>query len=59
MRCAGRNIKGLTISDARYYESESANANDSKGDPARNLKIEMERKEKLRTLETEIYNKNY
>ena len=39
MRCAGRNIKGLTISDARYYESESANANDSKGDPARNLKI--------------------
>ena len=39
MRCAGRNIKGLTINDARYYESESANANDSKGDPARNPKI--------------------
>ena len=39
MRCAGRNIKGLTINNARYYESESANENDSKGDPAKNSKI--------------------
>ena len=29
----------LTINDARYYESESANTNDSKGNPARNPKI--------------------
>ena len=39
MRCAGRNIKGVTINDTRYYDSESANANDSKVDPARNPKI--------------------
>ena len=39
MRCAGRNIKGMTINDTRYYDSESANANDSKVDPARNPKI--------------------
>ena len=29
----------MTINDARYYESESANANDSKGDPAKNPRI--------------------
>ena len=32
-------LKGLTINDARYYESDSSNANDAKGDPASDLNI--------------------
>ena len=32
-------LKGLTINDADYYESNSANANDAKGNPAIDLKI--------------------
>ena len=27
-------LKGLTINDDDYYESDSANANDAKGNPA-------------------------
>ena len=32
-------LKGLTINDAEYYESDSSNKNDAKGNPASNLKI--------------------
>ena len=32
-------LKGLTINDAKYYESESENANDAKGDPASDPKL--------------------
>ena len=33
-------LRGLTINDAGYYESKSANANDAKGDPASNPKVD-------------------
>ena len=33
-------LKGLTINDAGYYESDLANANDKKGNPASKPKIE-------------------
>ena len=32
-------LKGLTINDAGYYESDPANANDTKGDPASDPKV--------------------
>ena len=32
-------LKGLTINDAGYYESESANENNAKGDPASDPKV--------------------
>ena len=32
-------LKGLTINDDEYYESDSANANDAKGNPASDPKI--------------------
>ena len=32
-------LKGLTINDAEYYESDSANANDAKGNPSSDPKI--------------------
>ena len=32
-------LKGLTINDAGFYESDSANKNDAKGDPASNPKV--------------------
>ena len=32
-------LKGLTINNAEYYESDSANANDAKGNPASDPKI--------------------
>ena len=32
-------LKGLTINNTGYYESDSSNANDEKGDPASYLKI--------------------
>ena len=32
-------LKGLTINDAGYYESESVNTNYAKGDPASNMKV--------------------
>ena len=32
-------LKGSTINDSGYYESESVNANDGKGDPESNPKV--------------------
>ena len=32
-------LKGLTINDSGYYESDSANENDTKVDPAINPKV--------------------
>ena len=32
-------LKGLTINDARYYESDPVNANDSKGNPTSDPKV--------------------
>ena len=32
-------LRGFTINDVGYYESDSANANDAKGDPASNPRV--------------------
>ena len=34
------NLKGLKINDAEYYESNSANMNDAKGDPTSDPKVD-------------------
>ena len=56
-------LKGLTINDAGYYESDSANENYAKGYPASNPKVATHTsnggKENLRTLATSICNKTY
>ena len=55
-------LKGLTINDAGYYESDSANVNDAKGDLASNPKVATHtsdgKKRKLQTLAKDICNKN-
>ena len=58
-----KKLKYLTVNDARYYESDSGNKNDTNGNPARNpntVTHNSDRKEKkLWTLATEISNKKY
>ena len=55
-------LKYLTINGAGYYISNSVSANDIHGNLTRNLKTvthTSKRKEKIRTLSTGIWNKNY
>ena len=39
MDALAETLKGLTINYAVYYESDSANTNDAKGDPASYMKV--------------------
>ena len=57
-------LKDLKINEAEYYVSESANANDEKGDPLKRSEDTYsqylwEEKESIRTLAMEFCNQNY
>ena len=54
-------LKWFTINDARYYESNAANENDAKFDPASNWTVDTHTSDrnKKETLATYICNRKY
>ena len=55
-------LNNLAINDLGYYESDSENVNDAKGNPTSDPKLAShtsDRRKKLQTLETDICNKKY
>ena len=50
-------LKGLTIKDARYYESGSSNENDAKGNPASDSKVDTQTSDGNKRKVTDTSNK--
>ena len=54
-----KTLKGLTINDAGYYESDSANANDTKIDPASNPEIATQTSDIKKRKVTDTRNRDF
>ena len=51
-----KTLKGLTINNYGYHESDSTNANETKGDPASNPKVATHSSDRKKRKSTETSN---